>query len=70
MTRKESELRMTLEMLLDEMSQALATLRQQKTRVPDDCDPAYVLAMDRYDRARDRWLAVLDDLRSRSHMRT
>ena len=57
-------------MLLEEMSQALATLRQQKTRVPDVCDPAYVIAMDRYDRARDRWLTVLDDLRGRSHPHT
>jgi hypothetical protein len=66
MTRKESELKLILEMLLDEMSQALAALRQQKARVPDLYDPAYVVAMDRDDRARNRWLVVLDDLRSRS----
>jgi hypothetical protein len=65
MTNEELELKLALDVLLDDMSHALATLRRRQNLVADLHDPEYVMALDRYDRARNRWLVVLDDLRVR-----
>jgi hypothetical protein len=62
MTSEESELKLALDILLDDMVKALAALKRRQNRIVDLRDPEYALALDRYELTRLRWLVILNDL--------